>query len=427
MDASLTGQIIAHRDDPEALEKLYCAQPSEFAKALSDAVAADRQSILLRAWQVRLAPREISTASDENTDGRGTISLVIFLCAIAGLIAKLPAFFPSLKPEEFYPRNLAFAVLGPICAYFIARQAASWRNVALIAGVFVLAAITINAYPGLTSDQAPHLMRDSVALACLHLPLFLWTVGGFAFAHTRWRDSATRIGFLRFNGEMLINWALINIAGTLTAGITIALFAAIKLDIADWYFKWPVVFGACAAPIVATHLAISRAGRLAIAPLLARIFSPLALVTLAVYLGAMAVQRRSPYADREFLLVFNIMLVAVLGIAVFCICQRRANRFFDLTIWTLVCVAIVIDLVALSAIVARLSHYGFTPNRTVTLVSNILILANLGMIVATFTKSALRRQEDTSATQRSIAWFLPIYSAWTAFVVFALPAIFRFR
>ena len=62
-----------------------------------------------------------------------------------------------------------------------------------------------------------------------------------------------------------------------------------------------------------------------------------------------------------------------------------------------------------------------------TLVSNVLILANLAAIVGTFTRPAFRGLEDVSATQRAIATFLPIYSAWTAFVVFALPAIFRFR
>lgn len=373
-----------------------------------------------------MEPAARSSDAPANASGRATIGFIILLCAIAGTIAKLPAWFSSANPEEFYPRNLGFAILAPITAYFIARQTIGWLRVCLIAATFVICAIVINLYPPITTGK-PVVASDSLALACLHLPLFLWTIAGFAFCGREWRDPNVRIGFLRLNGEALINTALISIAGALMTAITIALFAAIKLDIARWYLNWVVVYGACSAPIVAVHLAISRRRRIAMAPLLARIFSPLALITLSVYLIAIAIQRRSPYADREFLLIFNVMLVCVLAIAVFCICERRANRFFDLTILFLVCVAVIIDAIALSAIVLRLSSYGFTPNRTVTLVSNLLVLANLLAIAATFTRPALRALQEAKATEKWIARFLPVYSAWTAVVVFVLPALFRFR
>ena len=73
-----------------------------------------------------------------------------------------------------------------------------------------------------------------------------------------------------------------------------------------------------ASPIVATFIirslpAISDK----LAPTIARIFSPLVLITLFVYLIFMVVNGKDPYNDREFLLVFNLLLLGVMAIVVF--------------------------------------------------------------------------------------------------------------
>jgi NADH:ubiquinone oxidoreductase subunit K len=94
---------------------------------------------------------------------------------------------------------------------------------------------------------------------------------------------------------------------------------------------------------------------------------------------------------------------------------------FALTIITLI-----INLVALSAILYRLGEYGFTPNRTAVLGSNILIFGNLVLIMVDLYKTnfmghAIKMLEIT------IAKYLPVYAVWTAFVVFVIPLIFGFK
>ncbi len=413
-------------DHPEELEQRYRANRAEFVAGLPHALTLRPDSIVLRAWQARLAPETVPAAEERLAEtNRPIVALLVGLGAISGTLAKLPAFFGWANAERYYSRNVAFFFLPALAAYFIARQTLSWPRVASIAAAFVAAAIVINAYPdaGLDSTTA----SQSLILAFVHLPLFLWTIVGVAFAGASWRAREVRIGYVRLNGEAIINFALICITGAIMTALTLALFSAIKIDIGDWYFHWVVVYGACAAPLVAMHLALARSRRVALAPLLARIFSPLALITLIAYLGAMAVQGRSPYADREFLVIFNVMLICVLGIAVFCICERKANRWFDLTIWALVLVALLIDGIALSAIIVRLTSYGFTPNRAVTLVTNLLVFVNLAAILGTFTRAAFGRTADATPTREWVARFLPIYGGWTAVVVFVLPALFRFR
>lgn len=420
-------RILQLANQPEELERLYRENPAAFAAAIPRVLAANSDAILLRAWQARLQPAPVSASAEpaESESSRALLWFVIALCLIAGTIAKLPGFFGWEHAERFYSRNVPFFVLPAIAAYFIARQALSWRRVSVIAVSVIAAAIAINAYPGETFAARGN--SDSITLASLHLPLFLWTVAGLAFAGADWRTTDVRIGYIRLTGEIIINLALLAITGMIVTGVTIALFSLIQLYISEWYFSWVVVYGACSGPIIAAHLAVTRARRVGLAPLLARVFSPVALVTLIVYLAAMAVQRRSPYGDREFLLVFNVMLVCVLGIAVFCICERVGRRWSDRTIWLLVLVALIIDAVALSAIVLRLASYGFSPNRTVTLVTNLLILANLVAILATFARTAWRGHGDAGATRNWIARFLPVYGAWTAIVVFVLPLAFGFR
>lgn len=411
-------RIVDLAADPDALEELYREHPVRFSEGLPVALAADPTAILLRAWRARLAVNRVAERSSVRSDAR--LWFVVALCAVGCFLAKLPAIFPRLDKESFYERNFSFFILPALAAYFIGFQKVSWRRAAVIVILFLAAAIAINGYPWKAGLQS-----DSSNLACLALPLFLWSIVGWAYGNTRWSDPNLRIGFLRLNGEAIINCALILITGALLTGITLGLFAAIHLDVDEWYFNWIVICGLVSAPIVAMHLAIVRAQRAPLAPLLARIFTPLALLTLLIYLGAMAWEHRSPFSDREFLIVFNVMLVAVLGLVVFDLCERKANRFLDLNVLALIAVALVIDLVALSAIGARLSKLGFSPNRTVTLGTNLLVLVNLLGILASFWRE--HRAREAVATKMWIARFLSIYGAWTAVIAFLLPWVFRFR
>ncbi|UJH92133.1 hypothetical protein LZ575_06015 [Antarcticibacterium sp. 1MA-6-2] len=101
-------------------------------------------------------------------------------------------------------------------------------------------------------------------------------------------------------------------------GITIGLFSLIGINIEQFYFEYVVVFGLPAIPILGTYLTQTNPHLVGkISPVIARIFSPLVLVMLVIYLVAMLYSGKDPYNDREFLLIFNVLLIGVMAIIFF--------------------------------------------------------------------------------------------------------------
>jgi hypothetical protein len=84
---------------------------------------------------------------------------------------------------------------------------------------------------------------------------------------------------------------------------------------------------------------------------------------------------------REVLIGFDLLLVLVLALLLYSISARdslAAPGRFDRLQLLLVLSALVVDVLALWAIAARISEFGFSPNKTVALGLNILLLVNLG-------------------------------------------------
>lgn len=259
------------------------------------------------------------------------------------------------------------------------------------------------------------------------MPLLLWSIFGLVYIDFDYRGKIRRIEFIRYNGDLAILMALIAIGGAVLTGITIGLFDVIGIDIEAFYLENIVIVGAVSVPIVATYI-IRNYPALTnkIAPVIAGIFSPLVLLTAIVYLIALAISGKDPYSDREFLLIFNVMLIGVMAVIVFSVSETseiRKQKFNELILFILSIVTVIIDLIALSAIFYRLGAFGITPNRLAVLGSNILILGNLSLIIidlykVNFKKSMIRDVEFT------IAKYLPVYLIWILFVVFGFPLIF---
>jgi len=165
-----------------------------------------------------------------------------------------------------------------------------------------------------------------------------------------------------------------------------------------------------------------------ITPVLARIFSPLALVTLAVYLIFLLMGNSNIMKDRNLLMVLNIALFAVLVLVVFSISeidQSKKKNAGVFVLFLLTLLAILVNVIALTAIVSRLFN-GFTPNRTVVLGFNVLIFINLILLLPKLFRS-FSHPEMLEEVEQSVARYLNVYFLWTLMVVFVLPVLFRFR
>jgi hypothetical protein len=81
--------------------------------------------------------------------------------------------------------------------------------------------------------------------------------------------------------------------------------------------------------------------------------------------------------------------------------------------------------VALAAIAARITEFGSTPNRLAALGMNVVLLVNLAWSAWLYLRF-LRGRGSFAPVERWQTAYLPVYGAWAAVVVIALPLLFRF-
>ena len=100
------------------------------------------------------------------------------------------------------------------------------------------------------------------------------------------------------------------------------------------------------------------------APVLTRLFTPLFAAVLVVFLGALLVTGRGIDVERDVLIAFDLLLVVVLGLLLYSVSARDPQSppgVFDVMQVVLVVSALLADAVALWAIAARITEFGFTP------------------------------------------------------------------
>jgi hypothetical protein len=410
--------ILQNLENPGQLEKLYRDNKAAFKSAFNLAYPDMQEHPVAQVWHERL-----NFEGDEIAWGsRNTLMFVIAASLIAGLIAKIPA-FTAIGVDFFYPRNLSFVVFPLLAIYFLRQQHFQLKRVAVVSASMLISVIYINLLP----DDSH---SDTLTLACIHLPLFLWALLGYAFAGGQLNDYRKRIDYLSYNGDLLVMTTIILLAGALLTGITLGLFSMIGLSIEVFYMDYIVIWGLAASPIVGTYLVQTNPQLVSkVSPVIAKIFTPLLLVTLLVYLGAVALTGRDPYNDRDFLLIFNLLLIAVMAIILFSVAETsryKGNKTGTLLLFALSVVTIVVNGIALSAILFRISTWGITPNRLAVLGSNLLILINLIWVTYRLFKT-IRQPGEIESVKRSIAAFLPVYWGWTLIVTFLFPVLFNFR
>lgn len=212
--------------------------------------------------------------------------------------------------------------------------------------------------------------------------------------------------------------------------ITVGLFSLIGFQIEQFYFEYVVLFALPAVPIVATHLTQTNPQLVnKVSPVIAKIFSPLVLVMLVIYLGAIIFSGKDPYNDREFLLLFNLLLIGVMALIFFSVAESATNQKTASGIWVLLLlssVTVVVNGIALSAISFRISEWGITPNRVAVLGANVLMLVHLLLITVMLYKTVSKKAALTEVG-KSIALYLPVYFIWALVVVFIFPLLFNFK
>jgi hypothetical protein len=411
-------KILTRLHDPGQLEKLYRTNKVPFKREFTALYPELRGQPLADFWNERL-----NYDSDELTWGTGReLLFVLTAILVAGLIAKVPALF-SISEAFFYPRNIGFILFPALSAYFAWKNKLPATKITFIAGATLASLLFINSLPDVEKS-------DTSLLSCIHLLLFLWSILGFAFTGEDINSGEKRLGYLKYNGDLVVITTLILIGGGIMTGITIGLFSLIGYNIEDFYFRNVVVFGLPAAPILGTYLTQTNPQLVGkVSPVIARLFSPLVLVMLVIYLAAMVYSGKDPYNDRDFLLIFNALLIGVMAIIFFSVAETARttkHRAEILILFLLSIVTILVNGIALSAILFRISEWGITPNRAAVLGGNVLIMLNLLLVTAQLYRAASRKTESTGVG-KAMASFLPFYCFWTVIVTFLFPLLFGFK
>jgi hypothetical protein len=152
-------------------------------------------------------------------------------------------------------------------------------------------------------------------------------------------------------------------------------------------------------------------------------------VLLLAFLATMAWTGSPINVQREVLIGFDLLLAVVVGLVLYAASARDPQAppgFFDALQFLLVVSALVVDGVALAAIAARISEFGFTPNRVAALGENLILLVNLAWTAWLYARFVRRRGSFATLERWQIA-YLPVYAVWAALVVVIFPPLFGFR
>ena len=375
-----------------------------------------------RVWRQLLVPSADDAARRRQ---RTEITVVLLLAILGGLLGKIPALFGHPVAEEsalIYGRNAALFAFPPVAIYLIWKRALSLSVTAIAAATFALVAVVVNVYP----SYEPH---HTQALTVIHVPIALLLLLMALYAGRGWRRPNLRLDFVRFAGEVFIYSVLLALGGLVLVGVAGAMFTLVEIDITPLIVNWLAVFGCCGVAVVAAYLVEKKKGAIeTIAPVLARIFTPLFAALLLGLIVTMALTGQGPSADRDLLIMFDIVLALVLGLVVYTMSARDAENpagWWDGLVLALVALALVADIVALSGIVGRLAAHGASANKVAALGENVALMVNLGMLAVGYFRFLTGR----SRYQTVVDWqmrYLPIHATWAAFVALAFPPLFGF-
>jgi hypothetical protein len=414
----MSNSIIENIGNPAALETMYRKDAAQFKLAFNSAYESIKEEPVARVWHERLHYVQPGV----NWGSKNELWMVICVAALASIVALVPNFI-KIEEDVFYSRNIGLILFGALMAYFIFQQKQDLSNFIVPVVITVASVVYMNFLPNLPKS-------DSIVQSAIHMPLLLWVVFGYVFMNGGFAKSNSRISFLRFNGDFMVMSGLMLITGGLFCAITIGLFSLIGVRIENYFQHYMVPIGLSSVPVVAAFLVQNNNQLVSkISPVIARIFTPIVFVTLFIFIATIIATGNYPNSNRDFLMLFNVLLVAVMALNLFSLTEITKSSDQKMNQWLLLglsVLTIVVNIIALSSISYRISSYGFSPNRLSVLGADLLILFNL-ILVSRKLFLIVRGKVGVEEVEQSIAMFLPVYFIWTAFVAFGFPILFNMR
>jgi hypothetical protein len=373
-----------------------------------------------RLWK-QLVLGERDEAATSSSGWVEALAFAVVAGAVAQLVFRVAAATSTGEPA-WLVRNLGLFVLPILAAYFTRRRRLDVRGWLVTAVPFVVAAVVVNLYP-YREGSATEL------LVAVHLPVVLWAALAYPYLGGRVGAPGGRMDVVRFTGEWAIYYVLIALGGGVLMGLTAAILEPIGPMLAQRAIEWVLPSGAAGAVIVAAWLVEAKQRVVEnMAPVLTTVFTPLFALMLTVAAVTYVVSGVAGAFDRDQLLVFDALLIVVLGLVLYAMSARDPSRpagLMDRVQLVAVGSALVLDLMVLGSMLARVGDLGLTPNRAAALGLNVVLLVNLAGTAWLSARFVLGRRpfHDLERWQTS---YLPVLALWAAVVVVVLPPLFSF-
>jgi hypothetical protein len=424
-------EIISNTAYPLRLEELYRLDPEKFSQDFNEAYDDIKEQPIAEFWRSRLhfedlvsergKSTEITAAVVVSPEKKFNLTFTIIAALLAGTLIRFPSFI-GMFSENYILNNIAFFVLPLLCIYYIIKNKPAVQQIALFSGTVVISVLFMNLIPW--EDKS-----DTRLLSSIHLAFMMWIFLGACYVGFDLSSREKQMLFIKRNGDVLILSAIIHICTMILLMLTAGLFSVIKVPIQERIFENGMIYGIAAAPIVANYMLESSPKMISkVAPFISKIFTPLILIAMTGFLIALAFFAKDPFNNREELIVFNILLVVNLAVIVFSFSGygTGARSFNNKVLLALSIEAVIINSIALSAIVYRLFAMGVSPNRVAVLAGNILMFANL-ILIAVQMFRYIKGKAGAESINKSMTGLLPWYAVWAAIAAFTFPFLFWFK
>ncbi|RPF21980.1 permease prefix domain 1-containing protein [Myceligenerans xiligouense] len=357
------------------------------------------------------------------------LGVLLALATGAGIALKI--LLATVTDETTLLLNGPFLVLPFLAGYFAWKRTLPLPTASVLVGAAAALALVVNLYPFDLGDPADPYPEPgmTVVLAGLHAPIVLWLLVGVVYAAGSWRSDARRMDYVRFTGELLVYLALIQLGGMLLVGLTAGVLSLVGVPFEPFLEDWLLPFALPGALLVAAWLVEAKKSVVEnIAPVLARVFTPLAILMLLAMFVALLAGGPFGSVDRELLILMDAVLLLVLFLLLYSISARdplAPPGIFDWLQLVLVGAALAVDAVALTAMLVRIAEFGFTANKVAALGLNLILLVHLAW-AGRLTLGFVRGTRTHLATERWQTRYLPVYGAWALVVTVAFPPLFGF-
>ncbi|AHC16728.1 permease prefix domain 1-containing protein [Salinispira pacifica] len=392
-----------------------------------DIILAQHERSTRRLWKQLYRGEDESQDADGKSVLRRENILTAALVFLSGVLALIPGMLGKglSSGSPLYFMNAGFFIIPILGIYYPARRRIRGEQIGktwLLPLVLMLLPMAVNLYPFQKWGQTQ-------VIAILHLPLAQWLVLALFRNPRCLYDPRDRLDFIRFSGETAVYSVLVGLSGLLLVLLSAGLFSVIGVDIEAVLEQFIVPLLLPVTLFLGTILAERKKSLVEnFAPILARLVSPPLLLVLLLFTAFFLSSTDVLEADRELLIIMDIMLLAVIVVVIYSVSVRselRKDPFQDWINFLIVICALLLNLIVLSSMVYRLAEYGVSANKITSLGSNVLLTGNLSVLLLYFLRKIRNGVPGTGLLSIQGSYFA-VYYGWFLILIMGFPLIFGF-